>query len=366
MTTKASGRYWSDAAVPPGEFLADELDAVGMTQQELALRTDRPAQAISEIIHGKKQITFDTAIQLEKVLGIPAYIWTELESTYQLTRAREREAELLREQEDWLKVFPVREMEKRGWIETKQTKQEKVGELLRFLGVASFAALRQQQRPLAGYSISPRAKVSEESLRCWVRKGEIDGHALETGVYDEQKFRAALHELRELTNEQPASFFPRMRTLCADAGVAVVVVEHLPKSGAQGVSRWLTPTKALIQVSVRYTWGDIFWFSFFHEAKHILDQRVREIIVDGLNNRDDSHEKEANEFARDLLILPEVWRPFVVRKPRSFREVKRFARDVGIDPGIVVGRLQNEKVIPPTNLNSLRSQFKIVPEQESA
>ena len=72
----------------PGELLAEELQARKMTQTELAKRMGRPKQAISEIIHGKKNITPETALQLEAVLGTPAHVWTRMTADYKLYLAR--------------------------------------------------------------------------------------------------------------------------------------------------------------------------------------------------------------------------------------------------------------------------------------
>src|SRR3989304_865330 len=108
-------RVWSDLAVPPGELLQEELDAIGMTQQEFAMRTGRPAQVINEIIRDKKRITHETALEFEKVLGIPAYFWVNLEADYQLTQARLRDQEELRRQEEWRKELWQCGCEKANW-----------------------------------------------------------------------------------------------------------------------------------------------------------------------------------------------------------------------------------------------------------
>jgi addiction module HigA family antidote len=84
----ATERHWPDLAVPPGEFLAETLEEIGMSQSTLARQTGRPVQAVNEIVRGKKEITPETALQLEQVLGVPAHVWTRLEADYQLTKAR--------------------------------------------------------------------------------------------------------------------------------------------------------------------------------------------------------------------------------------------------------------------------------------
>ncbi|MBI4295493.1 MAG: HigA family addiction module antidote protein [Chloroflexi bacterium] len=86
MVTKTDA--YPDVAIPPGEYLVEEIEARGMSQKELARRMGRPMNAINEIINGKKSITAGTALQLEEVMPeIPARFWLNLETDYQLTKA---------------------------------------------------------------------------------------------------------------------------------------------------------------------------------------------------------------------------------------------------------------------------------------
>jgi HTH-type transcriptional regulator / antitoxin HigA len=79
-------------AIPPGETLRETLEAIGMTQAELADRMDRPKKTINEIIAGRASITAKTALQLERVLGISASFWNNLERNYQETKTRPKES----------------------------------------------------------------------------------------------------------------------------------------------------------------------------------------------------------------------------------------------------------------------------------
>jgi addiction module HigA family antidote len=346
----------SDLAIPPGELLAEELEARGMTQKELADRTGRPEQTISEIINAKKSITHDTALELEKALGISADFWVNLEASYQLTRARLREREELKKQEDWLAFFPVRELQERGYIPKTRDKREMLAGLLRFFGVASFSALRQRQDAMLEYRITSKAKVSEGALWAWLRAGDIEAGHVETLPYNERRFAEVLREIRNLTIEEADIFVPGMRELCASAGVAFVIVKEFRKSAANGVARWVSPDKALIQLSTRRRSTDIFWFSFYHEAKHVLDRQKRRAFVDGINDEPEA-EDAADRFAADMLIPASEWAAFARAEAKSPQAVTAFAQRVGVEPGIVVGRLQHEGLIPYENLNRLRRRF---------
>ena len=362
MGTKQYFRPVSDLAIHPGELLEEEIEFIGMTQLELARRMGRPPQVVNEIIKGKKSITPETAVELENVLGISAQLWTNSQASYDFTLARLKERDHWDEQAKagWLKEFPVSEIEKRGWIDRYRDKADKVGALLAFLGFASFDAWHKQgMEPVAGFRISENSKVSAGALAAWLRKGEIDGRNMDTAEYDARAFRHAIAQIRAMTSDAPVEFAPAMQKLCADAGVAVVFVPELPKSGANGVARWLTSRKGLIQMSLKWRWSDIFWFSFFHECCHILSHKVREVYIDGIDN-DAEEEAVSDSFAADLLIPPDEWQNFADCQNYDARSVIAFAEQINIDPGIIVGRMQREKLIPYSRLTNLKKRYQWV------
>lgn len=357
MATRTDERVFSDLAIPPGELLAEELEARGMSQKELADRTGRPEQKISEIINGKKSITHDTALEFEKVLGISAAFWVNLEASYQLTKARQREITELEKQEDWLDYFPVKELQRRGLIPAVKDKRELLSQLLKFFGVASFPALTLRQEGILGYRVTPASKVSPGALYAWLREGEIKAQGMKVQSFDEDRFVSALHEVRALTTESDWSHtIARMTELCANAGVAVVIVREYPKSGASAVARWLSTDRAMIQLSTRRRYVDMFWFNFFHEAKHVLERQRKRVFVNKIND-DPVAEQAADTFASNVLISEDAYTEFVAANPQSHAAVIEFAKEQGIHPEIVVGRLQHDKVIPPSNLNALRRKF---------
>ena len=362
MTTRHD-RTFSDMPIPPGEILEEELEARGMTQKELAARLDRPAQAINEIIKAKKAITPDTAIGLEKALGIDAHFWTNLEGDYRMTLARNRDRDMLTANVKWLKDYPIGEMIKRGWIQAGRDRPGKLRALLSFLGVASAEPRSYQQA--VGFRITEAAqqKVSPGALAVWLRKGELDAQEVPTADYDENVFSEALSQIRRMTFQSPREFISAMSTLCAEAGVVLCMVQELPKSGANGATRWLTDRKALIQMSIRNKWADIFWFTFFHEACHLLKHRTqRRIVIDGLEGDPDMEgiEAEANQFARDFLIAPGKWRAFCDEDDFTPDSVQEFAQSTGIAPFLVVGRLQKEGRIGYNQLTSLKERYEWV------
>lgn len=357
--------YLPDEVSLPGETLQEILEDRQMSQAELAERTGRPRKTINEIIKGKAAISPETALQLELVLGIPASFWNNLERHYQEFLARQREKELLAASAGWLKQVPVKELEERGWISKRpRGSADQVREVLQFFGVASPTEWKLVfEVPQVSFRHSPTFKSEPGPLAAWLRQGEIEAQKVRCDPFDAARFHDSLTEAKALTLREPEEFVPLLQRLCAKAGVAVVFVRELPKCRVCGATRWLSPTKALIQLSLRYKTNDHLWFTFFHEAGHILLHGKRLTFIDEGNVGQSQEEAEANRFASDLLIPPdrlEDLRGLVDAAHRSSEvAVTEFAESLGIAPGIVVGRLQHEKWLPfQSNLNSLKISYK--------
>ena len=116
MTERIQNQYVPDLVSAPGETLEEVLETRGMSQAELADRTGRPKKTINEIIRGKAAITAETAIQFERVLGIPASFWMAREQNYREAIARTKEFESLESQAEWLRKIPYKAMAKLGWV----------------------------------------------------------------------------------------------------------------------------------------------------------------------------------------------------------------------------------------------------------
>src|SRR6516225_8858252 len=135
--------YEPDYAVPPGQTLQETIDALGIDQRELAVRTELSAKHVNQIIKGVAPITPDTAIRLERVTGVPARTWNNLEANYQEQRARLAEKERMESDLDWLSSIPTKELVKRGVIADTADKISLLQAVLAFFGVASVEAWKE-------------------------------------------------------------------------------------------------------------------------------------------------------------------------------------------------------------------------------
>lgn len=338
--------YTPDDASPPGETLVDMLNSKGMSQAELAERTGRPKKTINEIIKGRAMITSETAVQFERVLGVAASFWTTREAHYRAHLAKVDEAKQLEKFASWPQRFPLSELRTRGWISKQSSGVALVRELLDFLGIASPANFDPVYALTANhFRQSDKHTVDVYALAAWLRRGELEAANESCAPFDRQAFVSALEQARGLTLRDPDEFVPALKNLCRTAGVAVIFVRELPKIRTNGATRWLSPDKALIQLSLRYKRADILWFTFFHEAGHILLHGKKDMFVELEKLEKSEKEKEADQFAGDTLISPRKLRKFVDEGVFSRDSIAGFARELGVHPGIVLGRLQHDHVV---------------------
>lgn len=361
MAVMAYHSFRPSYASPPGETIADLLDEREMTQTELAKRLGVTLKHVNQVVNGAASISADLALGLEKVFRVPAHFWLNRESLYQADMARRDEEKDLESRVDWAKEFPIKDLRQAGFLSKEARGVELVQELLRFLGVATPALWESRA---AAYRRSQRYKSDQPALDAWLRVGELEAVTIDCKPYDSERFLGALRKARTLTNEHPRVWQPQITSALAKAGVALVIIDTFQNARAHGAARWLSPHKALIQLSLRYHWEDVFWFSFFHEAAHILLHRKKGVFVDGLeltesdSLEDDLRlEDEANRWAANFLIPAEYETRLRALHPS---EIPAFAEEVGITPAIVVGRLQHEGLIHFSESKKWKRQLHFV------
>jgi len=356
MTNLNQNQYKPDAVTPPGDTLLELLEMRRMSQSELAERTGRPKKTINEIVKGKAAITAETAIQFERVLGVAASFWISREHNYREAQARAKETETLKGEVGWLQELPYRAMVNLGWINDHQDKTKKIEELLHFFAVASPSSWKEMwQNPAAAFHQSTAFTTSRGAVAAWLRRGELEANQQDCAAFDTTAFKAVLAQIRPLTRTMPDDLPKLLRHYCNGVGVALAFVPEMPGTRLWGAARWLNPTCALIQLSLRYKTDDHFWFTFFHEAGHLLLHSRREVFLDE-DGLDDSAQKEmeANVFARDWLIPEFPYKQFCRKGSFSCAATERFAFEIGVSPGVIVGRLQHDGRLDKRLCNELK------------
>lgn len=354
----------SDLPIPPGEYLEEVLEELGMSKAELARRMGRPATKMSLMFKGEKAITPETAMQLEKVVGVPANIWLGMEFEYRLALARQAEEEQIAKEIPLLTPFCYTDLARQGVIEKLSSRREKVLELQRFLGVASLLNVSSEgvlrYQPAFRVGKAGATAVKPYAVASWLRMGEVFAERIDCEPYDPAKLEDALDEIRAMTLQHPQEFQQALCDRLATCGVALVTVPHFPGTKAHGATFWISEEKGVLMLSIRGRWADIFWFSLFHELGHILRHGRKAVIIEdgSFTAQQEAREEEADAFARDILITPIDYHQFVDGNNFYPDAIAAYACEIGIDAGILVGRLQHDGLLPHQWGNKLRTKYQ--------
>lgn len=335
-----------DVLSPPGDTLQSILDSRSLSQSELAKRMDKHKKTINEIVKGHSAITPETALELERTLGIDADFWLERDRRYQLQLAELNEAEKLINDKEWAKNFPLREMKQCGFLDFERNLISKTRSLLNFFGVSSkegyksyYGSIRSKYLALR---ISQNQNVNPHALTAWLRRGDIQADELEAADFDNKQLKKCLPDIKDVMAKQEADFFLELQQLCSDCGIRVVHTPKLPNAPVNGSTRWYRD-KPLIQLSNRYQRNDIFWFTFFHEIGHIILHGKKDVFVEGFEYTEKGieKEKEADEFAVKWTLSKDQEKEIYLNTQLDTDQVKIYAKKFNTHPAIIMGRFSH-------------------------
>ncbi|RZJ49344.1 MAG: ImmA/IrrE family metallo-endopeptidase, partial [Flavobacterium sp.] len=306
-----------------------------------------------DLISGQIEITPVIAKNLSKYLGASADFWLQREEQYRNTLAYNYSPE------EWLKELPIKDMVKFGWIKNVA---DKVTECLSFFDVPDVKTWRLKYSKLmqaTSFRKSPTFKTDQAAAAAWIRYGEIVAQKIECKKWNEELFESTLYELKALTRKKnPKEFIPELLKSCAECGVALVISPTPYGCKASGATKFINNEKAMLLLSFRYLSDDQFWFTFYHEAGHIVLHKSKiPIIEDNSTNVNISEEEnEANIFAAEVLIPNELQRELSLLNGNR-RNIINFAQKAGVSPGIVIGQMQYLGIINHKYLNSYKRRY---------
>lgn len=357
--TRRTYRHRPEYATPPGYVLEDHIEALGLTPAEFAVRHSLSVELINRVIGGDGEIDAQLAAIFGRELGLSSDVWLRMEGRYRSELGHQAAAAAAAGFVPWAKSFPMREMVKRGILEKPHSDGDSVLNLLAFFGVKTVEEWQcRHDAAQVAYRHSPTFASDEYKLAVWLRLGELESEWQQCNSYDAEHFQVALSKIRSLTRSATGDALDQTFDLCNQAGVALALVEPLPKVALSGAARWLPDGRPLIQLSSRHKTNDHLWFTLFHEAAHILLHSKEYVFMDTMQDEIAGFDAEADRWASDFLISRSDWDTFVQAGHFGEWAVRRFAHHQSIAPAIVVGRLQHERLIPWSRLNHLKAKMR--------
>lgn len=346
-------------AFHPGYYVKDAIEEMDLTQEEFAMRLDVSAKHISKLVNGEANISTELSEKLSTMLGTSIDLWLNLQLKYNEKVAEIERQKAFDRQQIYLNKIDYSFFVNLGLVEKTTNKTTKVKELLRFLKIANFEVFESESLLVQFRTTTPENTDTKDRVitNAWVQTVINIGQEIQTKPYNEVLLNATIPKIRDMALCEDIAFISELKELLAECGVALVVIPSLKKSKVYAAVKWINKEKVVLGITNRGQDADKFWFSLFHEIKHIL-QKQKNVIID--DNKNTTLENEANEYASEILIPHKEYDEFKMNcsnKYFSEEQINRFARNIGVQPGIVVGRLQNDQLIAHSTLNKLKCKY---------
>lgn len=351
-------------ASPLNDTISRLMTCSDLSIDELAARLEWPEESLLDILEGREALSVELATSFSKEFGSTPEFWKArseqyFESTERLEKDRNRDNE-----PGWGATFPAQSMRKLGWIPNGSRGRQLTKDILRFFGCNSIAEWRHRYSTGIGevaFRTSFAYETDELATLAWLRAGEMYAKELTVSDFSHEQFCRIIGSLKKYcVYKHPRVFFGKLQNSCAKVGVRLVSSKAPKGCRASGAS-WISDDgKPVILVSFRHLSEDHFWFTFFHEAAHVVLHDPAHIDVDGADPSplaDTEHEKQADNFAENTLVPPELKEELISSLPtKNF--VRRIARMAQVTPGIVVGQLQKKGILQPNQLNYLKRRYR--------
>lgn len=341
----------------PGEYLIEALESQEITQSEFARRAGISEKHVSQLVSGKVGMSAAMALAAERILGGSARLWLNLDSAHRLWVAKQERQAQEASHTEWAREFPLKDLRERDYITQPRVNGETVSELLSFFAVSGIPQWEALHNNLAArFRESPSLVASRKSQVAYLRICEIRAEVWDLPPYNRERMEAAVQTVRQNLHRDPQDLLQLATEVLKEAGVALIVEPATEKSRLSGAAFWPRRNKAILALTMRFKTADHLWFSFFHEAGHILLHRDRQILE--TPEATGVLEDEADSFAREMLIPADAYRRLVKETLLTEARVLRAAESYALPADSLVGMLQHDKVIPHGQFNHLKRYLK--------
>jgi HTH-type transcriptional regulator/antitoxin HigA len=328
----------------PGDLLKKLLAERNWTQEDLAVITGRSRQTINEISTGKSGLTPEMAKVLAAAFGNEPSEWWRLEGEYRLSQLQTSTSEV-EKRAALLKLAPIKEMQKRGWLSQDADSETLESELKAFFGVDD---LSHDFKIPVSYRRTTTHSHLNNAEKAWVIRAISLAGMLPAPDFREDNLDSVEKELLRLAAKSKAVH--RVPELLFDNGIRYVVIEPLTNVKIDGAAFWLDERKPVIAMSIRFDNIGSFWFTLMHEWFHIRHKDAFSLDSDlesTLNTPPDESEARANKKAAESLVSQSEIDSFIKRVAPFYSEprINNLATRLNIHPGIIVGQLQHRQEI---------------------
>lgn len=341
-------------AVAPGEYLEEWIDEQGSSQQRVAEQLGCSRKQVNEIVNGRAPITNDTAVRLERVVGIPADAWLRYEAAYRANLARIADQEELAAHVHEIDPKAASYLRSLGATKADRRKPgQLVSDFLAFHRCGTWEAYvhLHETESSGDYALAAltesQAKIDRTALTTWLRAAEL-AEPFERGRrydYHRDRLQAAIPELRARAATPDSTMLRDLANMLADVGVVFMVVEPPKSFPLHGMTRWIDKKVPVIQQTGRWGKDGFVIWTLFHELGHVLNDPRGEMHLEYSTDkkRTSAAEKGANKFAMDVLFGESGFQLF--KGLTRDRDIADAARQLGIAPGVAVHQMHRRRLL---------------------
>lgn len=351
-------------ASPPGDTISRLAAAGHVSVHDLAERIGCEEDVFSGIMEGRVAIGDEIADALSAELGASRQFWIDRYNQFLGDKVRNSSSGPAETLSTWGKSFPAKALRQLGWLPKGSRGEQLSKDILDFFGCDSIQSWNERYSSGIGqvaFRTSFAFEADEMATLAWLRVGEVQSESLTLAKFSKSSFENCLPDLKKLcAHKHPELFFPKLQKACAELGVGLVSSKAPTGCRASGATWMSAKGNPIILLSFRYLSEDHFWFTFFHEAAHVVLHGTDHISVDGCDPSPlgaSVFEDEADTFAQAALV-PADLRDEMLSAIPTRHHVRRIARKAGVTPGIIVGQLQKFGALQPHQFNELKRRYK--------
>lgn len=360
--------YKNISTFHPGYYIQDLIEEMEITQNEFAKRLNTTGKTLSKLLNGEIPLSNDLAENLSLMLGTSVNVWINLQKKYEEKCCEIERIKKIDKEKKYLKLLDYNYFSNLGVVSSVKDENQRIVELCTALKISSLSVLEQPDLLTACKTsildVKPKNVVNANA---WIQLGVNFARKVKCNEYSQASLIDTLPKLRSLTRESLTSSFKTIEKLLADCGVVLIALPYLKNSGLNGAVKWLNKDKAMLLINDRKKDVALFWFTLFHELKHILRKRIKAVYLTPIDKKNQSilflgrndkdEEIEADEFARNQLIPQEEYLKFIQQNSFSLSSIQNFADKIGILRDIVIGRLQHDKNLDWSKFSHFQSKY---------
>ena len=362
MAAKNHGIF-PDLVIHPGETISDVLEERGIAQKELAQRAGVSEAFLSDVIHGKKDISKGLAMGLEYALAVPASFWLNLQANYDAELLALQEEDTIQPEEIAV-LHAIHEVVdyliKAGILPAGLTQKQTGIRLRRHFRVRRLTDLAKLA-PTGAFRLSDKAQVDSFVLGAWLCICEVqDGSRELKARFDPAGVETLVDGIKKIMCTLKGDPQSQLIALFAEYGIDFSVVHNFRGAPVHGyISKKDDGTYQMV-LTLRGAFADIFWFSLFHELGHIANGDLNKpgSFIDADQSKGNEMELAADRFASEALLDPDSYRQFLCRNDFSYPSIEAFSRDQMVPSYVVIGRLQKESLIPWSRFTKYKPRYK--------